>query len=301
MLSIKNFVRGALIGVAALTSTFSWSQANATPITVSYDDSVYSIRSYAFTGRPIFVGTLDQQWMAVMSLPRFDPALGTLLSVTVKAGVHLQGQLGAHCQFVGYCDASASAGVSDTLNLALTSSELGVDLGANLSVSTSLSVACSDTAFSAACSNSQIRTPSDTRDLTFTGADLAGFYGTDPFNFYDFISPGSKASVSLSMSQSGFPTDAVLEAYADDGGDISALAYILNLALKATSNDPMHAGAYSHAHVLGLSTILVSVDYTYEPGLPPTAGVPEPAALGFLMTGLAGLGVARRSRRKNAA
>jgi hypothetical protein len=270
------------------------SHTEAAPITISFFDGDYSARGSALgqtTGLPIIRPGVPA-WTPVLTLPRFDPAWGTLQSVRLSARLDLSGLAITHCEFAVFCSAEAEVAFFHEFRTGQTELELGVELGDSfLPLVATLVVGCSDIGFVAACEDTKQVISARTYDWTFVGAALGGFIGTTPFSFYDSLRPGQEPFLGVQGTHTGLPFSGLLETYADDGHELIALAALISIALQATSNDPMHAGGFSHTHFAGASARTVWVDYTFEP----TATVSEPATFGLLLAGAARL-IARRRR-----
>lgn len=285
--------------VMALLSGVSTPVA-AAPIVIEYGDFYYEDRTRTISNR----ATLEPSTFptpTIMQLSRFDPALGTLLSVALDLSVEIFGQMDTHCVSPISCNTDATAFVGSGLYLADASAQLGVDLGPNLAAATSGQRDCSFTTFPVAdCARQWIGRDSDSRHMTFTGTDMEGFVGTIPFHFIALGLP----HISTSLSHSGFPNlGAGGPSNVDAAGGLtfSGLGPDLILALLEVSyelflNDVFlnHNIAYSDAHLYANELLTARVRYTYEPV---STSVPEPHAL-FLLALAAGTSYASRRRRQ---
>lgn len=270
--------------------------ASSAPILLEYEDAYYEDRTRTLANRStIEPGVFPTP--TILQLPRFNPALGTLLSVDLDLSISIFGQMDTHCASPITCNTEASAFVRSGLRVVEAAASLGVDLGSNLEVSTSGSRSCSFTAFFADCSRQWIGRDSESRNLTFTGADMAGFIGTIPFGFISLGVP----HMSATLSHSGFPDlTAGGPANVDGAGGLtfSGLGADVILALLEVSyelflNDVFanHNAAYSDAHLYANELVTARVGYTYEPAV---QAVPEPGIAALVSMALAAVGVRGR-------
>ncbi len=120
--------------------------ASAAPLVIEYEDAYAEHRTRSVSNRAtiepsIFITPV------IMQLARFDPGLGALLSVELDFSVAIFGQMDTHCVSPITCNTDASAFVRSGLRLNDAAAQVGVDLGANLEVSTSGQRDCSFTTF----------------------------------------------------------------------------------------------------------------------------------------------------------
>jgi hypothetical protein len=233
----------------------------------------------------------------------FDPSIGNLLSANVVVNMSMNSAMQTHC-FGGlitpvFCNTNATIRTGSTA-LILPSTQVGVNLGTPMSVSTNISFECSDFGFvfdPASCGNGngQAGITTDVRNLTFAGANAAGFVGTGNLNFTTPV----LQPLGVSASHSGFPSLGFFEFLVGTGtgssaGDLAALLAFLALAVQGDS----HTLAWSDAHYVSDYRSSASVTYAYEPRI---VSVPEPSTISIFVFGLAGLGFMSRRRRRGAA
>ena len=232
--------------------------ASAAPLVITYEDHYAATRTMAISNNFTLIPS-QPVINAILELPRFDPLLGELLSVGLRIEGEIWGQLNTHCEGPISCNTSAGGVVGSGLNLAGTTAVLGVDLGADVTVTAFGERNCSFTTFPVAdCSRQWNGHDTDFRSLSFSGADVAGFEGTLPFHFVQNSIP----SVYMSLSHEGFPNSAPGGPGDVDAAQVSAslpgINDILDLFYQLYLNDVFanHSFAFSDAHLPRTSAAL---------------------------------------------
>ena len=282
------------------------SPAAATPITVNYSGTYSDQAGISVSNTTYLSGPVLGFNPVVIDVPKFNPALGTLLSAQLTVTAGLAGVMLHHAELYlpggvfSTARGAMSAGLipnASLLNLLGGNPTMGVNFGTEF---------ISDAgAFLEPPFAGTLRNLSDTYffQQTYTGAGLQPFLATFAFDAF-WLQQGGQSALSFSGSHSGFPDNDMLEfqqrtATAPNFSPtnpigVGTIAALSVLALQIMNLEVEHGGllGYSDFHMQGAAVFGMNVQYTYEPAV---AAVPEPGTLALLGAGL--LVVARSVRR----
>jgi hypothetical protein len=281
--------------------------AAATPITISYSGTYHDEAGISVSNNTYLSGPNIYVDDVVIHLPKFNPALGTLLSaqLTVTGGMSAVMVNHAELYIPGAVVSTAQATVSTVL---IANGNLLALLGGNAIMGVDFSAQSigdgSDGIFDTPAVASQ-RTRTDTYFFqnTYTGAGLQSFMAASTADNFS-LAQGGQSTFAFTGTHSGFPDNDMLDFQQRAGtapgisttNPVSAgtLVSLSLLALQILNLEVEHGGllGYSDFHLEGAAVYGMNVSYTYEPAV---AAVPEPGTLALLGAGL--LVIARAVRR----
>ena len=259
---------------------------NVQAATIGFYDT-YDFKLFGTIDRDDHIYVAPTSFSEIGRLSQFDPALGTLTGVSVYSSFVGAFALTSHCSGVP-CWFETRASFSDGMdysppgaNFSNTSytmtARLTQDGGCNFTRTN-----CSNSATGNTDASEEVQVSSDYFDDYVGNGDVT-------FGKGGFVQP----RVRIYHTRPFIGTRNFQEACIDDCGDflggISLAGYILS---------QLHLGIYNDAHYEYSGRRYFQVNYTYEPHLQP---VPIPAPLALFLTGLVGLGIVGRRRKKSSA
>jgi len=252
-------------------ATLWTSAATASTITLTFDDTYLEQRGISLGGGTFFEFDLPTQ-PTVLTVPKFDPSLGTLVGARLVLSGGLTTRMVNHAALAtpGFVSTTATADVTARLLadatlaslLGTTTVAMSVDFGTRTLTDSSINPF--DQPFV-----EQVRILEDNFDFdhTYTGAALASFIAGHPFEVLSLRK--APTMISFSGEHSGFPSNALL-AINDDPDDLF--------------DDGHGLIGYSHFHLTAGTLMELQVEYTYETK---PAALPEPATMLMVASGVA--------------
>jgi hypothetical protein len=216
-------------------------------------------------------------------LPRFDPALGTLLSARLEIDGNLISGLEIDALgLTGLVVTGADASATTSLFVPLDSNLRGLPgLAASQTLNTlhPFILASATAFFAPSAYDFTYRESTRSFDQTYTGAALAAFQ--NPFgalslemthHIVQVRHAGSLAGTLLQLPEPGVPAGSTKP------GEITGVILAAQLVNLLTGSGPVHGALYADAHFATAAGWEARVTYTYET----VAAVPEPGTLSLL-------------------